>query len=308
MSDAALIAITGASGFIGSAVVRSLRSAGRRFVAFGSRPHDAQENGEAWESLDLLNAAAVRQAMAFHRPGILIHTAWARARAGGLWQMDENWAWRDSSLGLFDAFWAAGGRQVVSCGTCAEYAETGDDCVEGVTPLRPESIYGQAKAQLHETAAERAEQLGTILTWARLFYLFGPNEGPARLVPSVIDKLLAGIPAETGAGLVERDFALVDDVAAGLVALADNAPGGAYNVASGTGIRQRRLVELIGEIMDAADLLRIGALPDRPGEFPRIVADVSRIARDTGWTAGTSLEEGLRRTIAWRRSLRPATG
>lgn len=301
LTDRDLVAVTGASGFIGRAVLRALRSAGRRVIALGTRPEDETGDDVHWERVDLCDRRSIHGVLAAHRPNVLIHAAWARSRPGGLWNLEENWAWRDASLALFEAFWQETGGHVVACGTCAEYAPVSGDCVEDLTPVAPESVYGAAKADLFERAARRALEMGGSMSWARLFYLFGPHENGARLVPSVVDKLLAGMPAETGRGLTIRDFAFVDDIGAGLLALADTQAQGAFNVATGSGTRLSDMVESIARIMNARDLLRIGALPDRPGEPGRIVADVSKMKQATGWSAPTPLEHGLRQTIDWRR-------
>ncbi|QNE05503.1 NAD-dependent epimerase/dehydratase family protein [Croceicoccus marinus] len=304
MHQVAPVMVTGASGFVGRAVVRALRmvgrGSGRPVVALGTRPADAPRD-EYWEPVDLLDPAAVQDVLARHRPAALIHAAWARSRAGGLWNAPDNMDWRDASMALFEAFWQAGGKHVVGCGSCAEYAISDDPCREDATPIAPESLYGQAKAQLHGMAAARAGALGGTLAWARIFYLFGPHEAAARLVPSVIDSLLRGEPALTGSGLTRRDFALIGDVGHGIASLAETGAIGAYNVASGEAVRLRDLVERIGAIMERLDLVRIGALPDRPDEAPLIAADVGKIARDTGWHARTPLDEALRQTIEWRR-------
>ncbi len=308
MHESAPVMITGASGFVGSAIVRALRptarSGGRPIVALGRRPADAPPD-ERWEQVDLLDPAAVDEVLARHRPATLIHAAWARSRRGGLWDAPDNDQWRDAGMALFESFWQAGGTQVVGCGSCAEYAASDTPCREDATPIAPQSRYGRAKAELHDMAAARAGALGVSLTWARIFYLFGPHEAAARLVPSVIDSLLRGEAARTGSGLVRRDFALIDDVGHGIAALAHKGASGAYNVASGEAIRLRDLVTRIGDIIGRPELIRIGALPDRPGEAPLIAADVTRIARDTGWQASTPLDEALRQTIAWRREHAP---
>ncbi|WP_066773136.1 NAD-dependent epimerase/dehydratase family protein [Croceicoccus mobilis] len=294
--------VTGASGFVGRAVLRALRAQHRPVVAIGTPFDTGADDGIAWDKFDLLDPAATRLAMARHRPDMLIHTAWARTRPGGLWNAEDNLAWTDAGMDLFESFWAEGGQQIVACGSCAEYGRSETPCREDVTPIAPTSIYGRAKAELATRALKRADALGMQLAWGRLFYLYGPHEARSRLVASVIDRLLAGKAAETTQGLVERDFSLSDDVGNGLVALGDAGAGGAFNIASGEAIALRDLTRKVGALMDAEDRLKIGALEDRPNEAPLIAADMAKTHAETGWQVKTPLEEGLARTIAWRRA------
>ncbi|MBD2841000.1 NAD-dependent epimerase/dehydratase family protein [Erythrobacter rubeus] len=296
-----LVMVTGASGFIGRALVDQLHRQGAAIIALGSAPKGAPLEGVEWRSVDLLDDAAARTLFAEYRPNTLIHAAWARAQSGGLWHLEENWTWRDASLRLFREFWDQTGGHIVACGTCAEYDPPADgNCIEGSTPIAPSSIYGQAKAELAEKAFREAEEAGGMLTWARLFYLFGPYEAPARLVPQIIDSLLAGEPAKTGSGKAVRDFGFTRDIAGALTALAAHRCAGAFNVGTGTGVSIRLLATRIAALCEKEDLLRIGALADRPGEAPRIVADVNKVRAATDWLPDYDLEAALKETIRWR--------
>jgi len=96
-----------------------------------------------------------------------------------------------------------------------------------------------------------------------------------------------------------RDFIYVDDVVAGMMAAAE-APGiegESIDLGTGRSHAIRQAVARIWEIAEARGRMLPGALPYRPGEVMRIVADADRAARLTGWRARVSLEEGLRRTI-----------
>jgi nucleoside-diphosphate-sugar epimerase len=150
--------------------------------------------------------------------------------------------------------------------------------------------------------AERfAEQAGFELAWGRIFFVYGPGEPDGRLVPSVGRGLLAGEPVPTTRGNQIRDFMHVEDVGRAFAALADGGLTGAVNVASGEPVTVR---EVVGELADAAgrpDLLRPGALPERKGDPPRLVADVSRLREEAGFTPRIGLADGLRGALDWLR-------
>jgi nucleoside-diphosphate-sugar epimerase len=122
--------------------------------------------------------------------------------------------------------------------------------------------------------------------------MFGPGEHPDRLVPVVLGALRAGREAATGAGRPIRDFASTDFLGRALAALAASEVVGAVNVASGQPVQIRAVAEAIGRITGRADLLRLGALPDR-AEPPFIVADTTRLLREVGFTECADLEADL---------------
>ena len=303
------IAVTGASGFVGRAVVDALKRQGSRILALGNPASAPDLDGVEWVPVDLLDPSTVKAAFAQHKPGALVHAAWARSEGAGLWNLEANWAWRDASAALLRSFWEETGGHVVACGTCAEYNPPPEgNCIEDVTPIAPTSIYGRAKAELADRTRKDAQALGGSIAWARLFYLFGKHEAPTRLVPQVIDRLLAGGIAEIGSGCAVRDFGYVSDIGASLVALLNSGESGTFNVATGSGISIASLVNRIGHALGKSDRIALGALPDRPDEPPRIVADITRLREATGWSPSFDLASELSETIEWRKRNGSATG
>lgn len=135
-----------------------------------------------------------------------------------------------------------------------------------------------------------------------MFFLYGPNENPKRLVPSVILSLLRGEEAKSSHGMQVRDYMHVQDVADGTVALLDSAAQGAFNIASGRAVTIRHIVERLGEITGRADLLRIGAYPARANDAPLVVGDPAMALQAFGWQSAIGLDEGLRTTVEWWRA------
>ena len=64
----------------------------------------------------------------------------------------------------------------------------------------------------------------------------------------------------------------------------------------------RKIVETLRDVIDPSLPLGIGEIPYRPDQVMHLEADIARLTTATGWTSSTSLEAGLRQTVAWHRS------
>jgi nucleoside-diphosphate-sugar epimerase len=124
-------------------------------------------------------------------------------------------------------------------------------------------------------------------------------------VPSVGRALLAGEPVLTTRGDQIRDFMHVEDVAAAFAALVDADIIGPVNVASGEPVAVRQVVDELAAVVGRRDLLRPGALSEREGDPPRLLADVSRLREQAGFAPRIGLTEGLRGTLEWLRTTDP---
>ena len=138
--------------------------------------------------------------------------------------------------------------------------------------------------------------------WARIFHLYGPAEAEVRLVPAVILALLDGQVAECTHGEQIRDYLHVEDVASALWAIAKSELCGPVNVGSGQPVKVRKIVETIAQYLQRGKDVAFGALPADPKEPPLLVADVRRLANETGWKPALTLEEGVATTCEWWRT------
>jgi nucleoside-diphosphate-sugar epimerase len=296
------VLVTGASGFIGRHCLPVLARNG--FVVEAVSLHAENPAGPGavrWHEADLLDAAGTRDLIRRLRPSHLLHLAWY-AVPGKYWTAPENKAWFHASVDLFREFAAAGGRRIVAAGSCAEYDWSHGVCNEATTPLAPATPYGAAKHALQVELSALSVQAGLSAAWARIFFLYGPHEHPDRLIPSVIRALIAGEPARCTEGSQVRDFLHVEDAADALVALLRSSVTGAVNIGSGEGLAIRSIVSRIAARMRAQELLRLGALPQRPDEPASLVADIKRLSDELGWKPRFDLDRGLDDTIEWWKS------
>ena len=291
--------ITGATGFLGGPAVRAAAGAFEVHAAARGAPAKPQA---AFHRCDLLHPGAAERLIEEVRPTHLLHLAWI-ATPGAYWTSPENHRWVDASKRLLLAFARCGGTRAVVAGTCAEYDWTAAGvCRESATPLRPHTTYGRCKLELGGWAAALGRARGVRVAWARLVWMYGPREHPARLVPAVARALLAGTPAACSAGTQERDFLYVEDVASALVALTRSDLTGPVNIGSGEPVAVRTVVARVAEACGRPDLVRLGARATPANEPPLLTADVSRLRDELGWRPRAELSAGLRDTVNWWRA------
>ena len=290
------VLVTGASGFVGRAAVAALLRRGAEVHAVARR--SAKPIGsEHWHAADLLDQHATRPFVHRIAPDAVLHLAWI-VEHGKFWTSIDNLAWVSASALLATAAYEAGARRFVGTGTCYEYGlQDCLDCNEHSTAIRPATLYGIAKDATRRLIEGFAGQVGLSFAWARLFFLYGPCEGEHRLVPSVARALLAGETAKCGSGKVLRDFLDVRDAGDALAAMTLGSIKGPVNVGSGTATSIAAVASTLGSLAGHPNLIALGALPDRSDEPPRIVADITRLRRETDAQPARQLEAGLRSAL-----------
>ncbi len=298
------VLLTGATGFIGRQCIAPLLAANEWEVHVVSTRRAPPEDATAdvrWHTADLMDGVQMRRLMSEVEPTHLLHMAWY-AVPGAYWTSLENFRWVRASLDLFEAFAEHGGQRIVCAGTCAEYDWTGDGlCSESSTPLAPATLYGASKHALRVMLEAFARQKNLSAAWGRIFFAYGAHEHPQRLVASVIRSLLQGSPAPCSHGDQIRDFLHVADVGAAFVALLASDVEGAVNIASGDGVALKDVILKIADRLNRRELIELGARPAPAGEPPRLVADVTRLRREVGWSPERDLHRGLEETIVWWR-------
>jgi nucleoside-diphosphate-sugar epimerase len=293
------VLLTGASGFVGRHCLQALQGRGYQVDAVASPKHvpPSAWPGVEWHTVDLLDRVQVSSLLAEVRPTHLLHCAWY-AVPGKYWTAAENFSWVGAGLHLLEAFADHGGQRVVGVGSCAEYDWLDGHCSERTTPLHPATTYGVCKHAFEQLLTAFGKHAKISTAWGRLFFLYGPYEPEKRLVASVIESILREQPALCSSGQQIRDFLYVQDAADALVALLDSEVLGLVNIASGVPIAVRELVGEIATQLQRPHLVRLGALP-MDNEPQLLVADISRLRDEVGWTPRYDLSNGIAETINW---------
>lgn len=275
------IVLTGATGFVGKQILRSLIERGcsvRVLVRDPSRLPDLSRypSVEVVQTADVFSARSSDLQKMLQGADTLVHAAWY-AESGKYLTSPLNLACLTGTLSLAQTFAAVGGKRFIGVGTCAEY-----DLSVGVlttdTPLAPTTLYASCKASAFQVLRCFLGQEGVGFGWCRIFYLYGEGEDERRLVPYIRKQLEAGQEVLLTRGEQVRDFL---DVKVAGETIADFALGeqeGAINVCSGQAVTVRQLAERIADEYDGRALLRFGARPENAFDPPRVVG-VSNRAR-----------------------------
>lgn len=269
------IAITGATGFIGRQVLKSLSKLSSEnnyqitVIARNKQRVNEQSNVQVVETKDLFHEPLENLKEILKDVDILIHIAWY-AEPGKYLNSPLNLDCLSGTLNLAQAFAETGGSRFVGIGTCFEY-----DLSKGIltteTPLIPTTLYGACKASTFQILSQLLPNLGVEFLWCRLFYLYGEGEDSRRLVPYLKQKLSAGEVANLTSGKQIRDFLNVEKAGQMIIEKALGQRQGPVNICSGIPITVRQLAEQIADQFSRRDLLNFGARPDNEFDPPCVI-------------------------------------
>ncbi len=269
------LVLTGATGFIGRALVPALRARGFAIHAMLRDPSQAPA-GTVAHRADLLLPGTFGPVLAEIRPTHLLHGAWNVGP--GYWQSAANADWVETSLALLRTFRATGGGFALGLGTGAE--------AEGFEAGGTATPYGAAKRAMGEAWLAAG---GT--AWARLFFPYGPGDRPNRLLPAALAAFRAGQDFACTDGTQRRDFIHVRDVATLLAGLIAQTATGRFDIGSGIATPVACALDLLAAAVGAGQP-QPGAIPNRAGEAACLVADPAPLARQ-GLHARIPLAAGL---------------
>lgn len=324
------VAVTGGTGFIGSALVRHL-IADTDFevvnidkLTYAANPTSlADVEGHprySFERVDICDSSAVARVFAEHRPEAVINLA-AETHVDRSIDAAQDflgtnvtgtYVLLEASLRLWQALGDAGKERF-------RFHQVSTDEVYGAlgregrfteeTPYAPSSPYAASKAAADHLARAWHRTYGLPVVVSNCSNNYGPRQFPEKLIPLTILNALEGKPLPVyGDGRQVRDWIYVDDHASALVAvMTRGAPGRTYNVGAECERRNIEVVRAICRLVDDADPgsphapreRLIAHVADRPGHDRRYAIDASRIRTELGWRPREDFETGLANTVGW---------
>lgn len=194
-----------------------------------------------------------------------------------------------------------GCRTFIGAGSQAEYGRT-EGKLNEETPVRPENGYGIAKLCAGLMSREVCRSLGIRHIWTRVLSVYGPYDGEKSMIMSSIQKLLKREEPELTAGEQMWDYLYSEDAARAFYSLGERGKDAAvYCIGSGAARPLKEYMYLLRDAVNPALPLGLGKIPYAERQVMYLCADISRLHEDTGFVPEIPFEEGIRRTVAWRR-------
>jgi nucleoside-diphosphate-sugar epimerase len=293
----ARVLVTGARGFIGTHLCRRLVKEGAIVYGVSSLPDPHPSSFVRWSQVDLSDLNSVKGIFNNVRPDMVFHLAGYVIGSQDLENVQPTFqANLTSTVNLLTAAAARPPRRLVLAGSMREPDPT-DSTPVACSPYAASkwacSVYARMFHALYH--------LPVAIT--RLMMVYGPGQWDVvKLLPYVTVSLLTGTPPSLSSGAAEFDWVFVDDVVEGMLATAitPRIDGRTVELGSGTLTSVRCIVEKVAALVGSDLPIRFGALADRPFDACQF-ARISETKQAIGWTAQTSLDEGLRQTVAWYR-------
>lgn len=322
--------VTGAAGFIGSAVARHLLDDHDdvvvnidclTYAGNAATFEDALENDRYhFEKVDIRDRAAIDGLFEKYQPRAIMHLA---AESHVDRSIDGPKEFIDTNIvGSYNLLEAA--RQYVNTldddlkntfrfhqvSTDEVFGSLGEEGLFSETsPYEPSSPYSASKAASDHLARAWFETFDLPVVLSNCSNNYGPYQYPEKLIPVIIGKVQnqQDIPVY-GSGKQVRDWLYVEDHARALVHIMNTGrKGRSYNVGGNEEKNNLEVVSAVCALLDEmlpaengkphADLIKHVA--DRPGHDQRYAIDATRIKQELNWEPQETFLSGMRKTVQW---------
>lgn len=317
------VLVTGAAGFIGSAVAARIASSGFNVLGCDNynnyyTPKLKHDRVNALLKparidcvpIEISDAAQVESIFRSFKPDLVIHLA---AQAGVRYSLENPSAYVQSNLvgfaNILEACRHSQIRHLLYASSSSVYgANASVPFREADRTDEPVSLYAATKKSNELMAHCYSHLYGLPMTGLRFFTVYGPWGRPDMAYFSFTKKMLAGerIPV-FAEGQLRRDFTYIDDIVEGVVRLlhkpqdagGGSVPHAVFNIGNHQPVRVMEFIRILERTLDVQ--AKIEFLPMQPGDVPATFADTGRLRELVKFAPSTTLEVGLARFARWYR-------
>lgn len=320
--------VTGATGFLGTALCRELLAYGYEVTAVirpGSRKREKLEAllesvGQKKRADGAMQASGLipgegngrlrieelplgelsRLAERGLQADVFYHLAWNGSSGQEREQFDIQVSNVSYTAEAIRAAKTCGCRTFIGAGSQAEYGIVHGKAKEEETVPKPFMMYGAAKLAAYEMGRLVAQQEGISFVWPRIYSIYGPGENPGTLVSYLVEALREGAVPQVTECENLWDFTYIDDCARMLRMLGESQEAeGVYNLSAGEPRPLKEFVEEIRDVVKPGVEVRFGAKKSDPQRTFWLDPDVTRVQAVCG-TCRTPFRDGIKRKLQER--------
>ncbi|MCD7824759.1 MAG: NAD(P)-dependent oxidoreductase [Clostridiaceae bacterium] len=292
------VIVTGANGFIGSSLIKSLVGQNVQVVAIDisfkvSRLPESDLIAKVEMSLD--NEALMLANIPIDRYDAFYHFAWRGVngadKADPVIQLEN----AQMAVRCADVAQKVGCAKFLCAGTVAEQAT---NSLSHLDKTSGGMMYGVAKHCTHLMLETYCKNIGMPFVWMQFSNIYGPSNKTGNLVSYTLGQLTTGEEATFGPAQQPYDFIFVDDLLEAIYRIGENEnKQNKYYIGSGEPRQLKDYLLEIGRIYGREDLIKIGVRPDDGIVYTMDMFDNSNLIRDIGEYSSKSFDEGIRYTI-----------
>ena len=272
--------VTGATGFIGKALVARLREGGNSVIALGG------QDGDIADPTTLAPYQDRNVDRVFHLAGrTYVPDSWNdvtgfhRVNTGGTLNVLEFCRAQKRPLTYISAYL---------------YGQQPEQPISEQATLAPNNPYALTKALAEQACEFYARTHGLAVTVVRPFNIYGPGQEARFLVPSIIAQALAGDEILVMDLAPRRDYLYLDDLTDLLLATVQAAPSyRIYNAGTGISLSVAEVIEAVQAEAGTSKPVRSSQAP-RANEIDDTRADISKARRELGWAPRHTFRAGIR--------------
>ncbi len=294
------ILLTGGAGFVGKSVIESLIS-NLPDCSILSLTRNATSNPfhrrMEWFECDLGDSSTYADRVKQFSPDVVIHLAWDGIPDFSLEKCLQN---IQLSIDFFKIIFSCKSiKKIIVTGSCFEYNRLNGLCSETDICISKD-YFTWSKNVLRDFLQVETKKLDIVFCWARLFYVYGPHQRSASLIPTIIHSLSSGKIPDIRTPANSNDFIFVDDVASGILEMIKNEiQSSIFNFGSGVSTAILDVCKICdlsinGSLTLSSPLENLAQNSVKTVDF---WADIEWSKSKLNWKPVTSLQEGIAKTL-----------
>src|SRR3989338_2285642 len=288
------VLITGATGFIGTHLLRLLQNENYDLALLVRHKRNAghllNKNVRFIEA-DLSQIHVAKKEIKDFDPEICVHLAWS-----GIPDYHSTHIAKQNlfqSIDLIDLLTAETScRKIIACGSCSEYGKTDGECLETEPPIAHTAL-AWAKIAICHYLSLIAKTKSVDFIWLRLFYVYGPGQRKDGLLPTILDAFRQNEEPDIRNPSNAYDFVYVEDVANLLkLGLEKDVESGIYNVGTGRPTHILNICQMAAKLMNCS--VTFPSLPQTQDDTGVcFLANIKKTVEKFGWYPKYALNDGI---------------